>query len=284
VEPWTDDHASLLRHIGFTLWKIGEHTASAPRTARIPEQLANLRWIFVGQVRQIWDHVLDLKNSDAVDYFTATLCDLIVEAAATKEHCETLLAQVYDVLEDGYREQLLEPQTLHELICSLTYLRLDLPVVENVGPRTAFGDMQTEIDEYMLASLAILVVLGEKEEALHRAVGNSHLWLRITKGKWPRKSKFISEPNYYYWLPISSYNTVLALLELPGLSKDQVKKLERLKDGGKPKLITIELETVPVGAAQLSSGQPTSPNGSSAATVPVPAVQRQKQNGVSGVA
>jgi len=281
--PWTDDHASLLRHIGFTLWKIGEHTASAPRTAKIPEQLEDLRWLFVGQVPKIWGHVLDLKSSDAVDYFTATLCDLIVEAAGTKEHCETLLARLYDVLEDGYHERLLEAQTLHELICSLMHLRIALPTAENENPRTAIGDMQTEIDEYMLASLAILVELCEEEKALHRAVGNSHLWLRITKGKWPRKPKFISEPNYYFWLSLSSYNTVLALLELPGLSKEQVRKHERLKDGGKPKLITIELETAPNGTPQLPSGHATSQNGSSTATLTIPVDQFENQIGVRGL-
>ncbi len=277
AEPWTDEHASLLRHIGFTLWKIGEHSASAPRTAKIPEQLEELRWLFVGQVRKTWDHVLRLKSSDAVDYFTAALCDLIVEATGTKEHCETLLARVYDVLADGYHEGLLEAQTIHELICSLTHLRIDLPAAENEGPRTAFGDMQTEIDEYMLASLAILVVLGEKEEALHRAVGNSYIWHRITKRKWVGKPKLISEPTYYYWLPLSSYNTVLEMFGLPGLSKEQVRKLERLKDGCKPKLITMELETAPNGTPQLPSSYATSQNGSSAATLPVPADRQQNQ-------
>ncbi len=292
AEPWTDAHANLLCHIGFTLWKIGEHGASAPRTARIPGQLEELRGLFVSQVRKTWYHVLHLKSNDAVDYFTTALCQLTVEATDTKEHCETLLSRVYDVLADGYQERLLEAQTIHELICLLTHLRLELPVAENEDTQIVIGDMQTEIDEYVLASLAILVELGEKKDALYRAAGNSYIWHRITRGKWLGRPKLVSEPIYYHWLPLSSYNTALEMLGLPGLSKKQVRKLMRLKAGANAETITIELEADPDETSQLLSGsspmtpmsvkvyhtdstdQANSSNGSSTATLPISADQR----------
>src|SRR5260370_10155031 len=123
AKPCTETHMSLLCHIGFTLWKIGEYGASAPRTARIPGQLEELRGLLIRQVWEIWYHVLHLKSVDPVDCFTTALCELISEATVTKELCEILLSRVYDVLEDGYQERLLRAQTIQELVCSLTHLR-----------------------------------------------------------------------------------------------------------------------------------------------------------------
>jgi len=254
AEPWTEAHMSLLCHIGFTLWKMGEYGASAPRTARIPGQLEELQGLSIRQVRRIWYHLLHFKSEDAVDCFTIALCELISETTDTKELCEILLSRVYDVLEDGYQERLLRAQTIQELVCSLTHLRRELPAVENEDTQKVIGDVQTVIDGYVLASLAILVELGEKEDALSRAVGNSYMWLRITKGKWLGKPRLISEPIYYYWLLPGSYSTVLEALGLPGLSKEQVRKLMRLKAGAKAETITVELEAAPDETSQLLLG------------------------------
>ncbi len=212
AQPWTEAHMNLLSHIGFTLWKIGEYGASIPRTARIPEQLENLQWWFFHRVRRILYLVLHLKDADAVYYFTLALCELIREATATKDLCETLLSRVYDVLHDGYHEHVLNAKTLQELVNALGHLRRELPDAEN-------EDTQKEIDSYMLASLAILVELGEKEDTLGHTAGNGYMWRRITKGKWLGTYKFRSEPYYYSWLSPESYSAARRALGLPGLSR-----------------------------------------------------------------
>jgi len=237
AQPWTEAHMNLLIHIGFTLWKIGEYGASIPRTARIPEQLENLQWWFFHRVRRILYLVLHLKDADAVYYFTLALCELIREATATKDLCETLLSRVYDVLHDGYHEHVLNAETLQELVNALGHLRRELPDAEN-------EDTQKEIDSYMLASLAILVELGEKEDTLGHTAGNGYMWRRITKGKWLGTYKFRSEPYYYSWLSLESYTAARRALGLPGLSRKQIKELIDRKVAIRPIDIEVELEPV----------------------------------------
>jgi hypothetical protein len=237
AQPWTEVHMNLLSHIGFTLWKIGEYGASIPRTARIPEQLEDLQWWFLRRVRRIRYHVLHLKDADAVCYFTLALCELIGEATATKDLCETLLSRVYDILYDGYHEDILNAETLQELVNALGHLRRELPDAEN-------EDTQKGIDSYMLASLAILVELGEKEDTLGQTAGNGYMWRRITKGKWLGTYKFRSEPYYYPWISPESYSAARRALGLPGLSRKQVSALIDRKTAATPVDIQGELEPV----------------------------------------
>ena len=251
AKPWTEAHMNLLCHIGFTLWKIGEYGASVPRTAKIPEQLEELRWLFLNWVKKIWYHVLHLKDVDAVLYFTLALCRLIEHATDTKNLCESLLSRVYDVLVDGYHEHVLKAETIQELISSLGFFRRILPDADNEYT-------QTEIDEYVLASLAILAELGEKEDALRRAAGNSYILHRITKGKWLGARKFRSEPFYYSWLSPDSYTTARKVLGLPGLSKKQAKELIDRK--ARDVAITVELEPATDETTHpLLGGSPTTP-------------------------
>lgn len=287
AKPWTEAHMNLLCYIGFTLWKIGEYGASAPRTAKIPEQLEELRWLFLDWVRKIWYHVLHLKDVDAVLYFTLALCRLIEHATDTKGLCESLLSRVYDVLKDGYHEHVLKEQTIQELISSLGYFRRLLLDADN-------EDTQTEIDEYVLASLAILAELGEKEDTLRRAASNGYIRHRITKGKWLGARKFRSEPNYYFWLSPDSYNIVRKVLGLPGLSKKQVKELLDRKALDVTYLIGPEPPTDET-SHPLSEGSPATPalikvrriddadlvdsdNGSSSANLPKSADQRENRD------
>ena len=237
AQPWTAAHMNLLSHIGFTLWKIGEYGAWIPRTARIPEQLNNLQWWFLRRVQSIWYCVLHLGDADTVYYFILAFCELISEAAGTKDPCETLLSRVYDVLNDGYHEHVLNAKTLQHLVNGLGHLRHELPDAEN-------EDTQTEIDSYMLASLAILVELGEKEDTLGHTAANGYMRHRITKGKWLGADKFRSEPNYYPWLSPESYSAALRALGLPGLSRKQVQELIDLKAATRPIDIQVELEPV----------------------------------------
>ena len=237
AQPWTKAHMNLLSHIGFTLWKIGEYGAWIPRTARIPEQLKNLQWWFLQRVQSIWYDVLHLKDADSVYYFTLALCELINEAAGTKDHCESLLGRVYDVLDDGYHEHVLNVKTLEHLVNGLGQLRYELPDAEN-------EDTQTRIDSYMLASLAILVELGEKEDALGHTAANGYMMHRITKGKWLGTYKFRSEPDYYPWLAPESYTGARRALGLPGLSRKQVNELIDGKAATRPIDIQVELEPV----------------------------------------
>jgi hypothetical protein len=150
AQPWTEAHMNLISHIGFTLWKIGEYGAWIPRTSTIPEQLKNLQWLFLLRVRQIWYHILRLKDTDSVYYFTLALCELISQATGTKELCDSLLSRVYDILDDGYHKHVLNAETLQDLVNELGQLRYELPDAENEYT-------QKELDSYILASLAILV-------------------------------------------------------------------------------------------------------------------------------
>ncbi len=247
AQPWKEAHMNLLSHIGFTLWKIGEYGASIPRTARIPEQLENLQWWFFHRVRRILYLVLHLKDAVAVYYFTLALCELIREATATKDLCETLLSRVYDVLHDGYHEHVLNAVTLQELVNALGRLRRELPDAEN-------EDTQKEIDSYMLASLAILVELGEKEDTLGHTAGNGYMWRRITKGKWLGIYKFRSEPDYYSWLSPESYTAARQALGLPGLSRKLVNELIVGKAATRSIAIQVELEPVTDETSHLPLG------------------------------
>jgi hypothetical protein len=256
AQPWTKAHMNLLSHIGFTLWKIGEYGASIPRTARIPEQLENLQWGFFHRVRRILYLVLHLKDADAVYYFTLALCELIREATATKDLCETLLSRVYDILVDGYHEHVLNAETLQDLVNELGHLRRELPDAEN-------EDTQKVIDSHILASLAILVELGEEEDALGHTAGNGYMWRRITKGKWLGTYRFRSEPYYYSWVSPESYNAARRALGLPGLSRKQVSELIDRKAAETPVDIQGELEPVTDETSQLLLGSSKSVKGSS---------------------
>jgi hypothetical protein len=249
TQPWTETHMNLLIHIGFTLWKIGEYGADLPRTVRIPEQLTDLQWSFFVRERQIWNHVLRLKNSNAVYYFIYAHITLLRETVVTKDLFEALLSHVYDILRDGYREQVLTSQTLQELVNELGHLRHELSDAEN-------EDIQREIDTYMLASLAILVELGEKEETLRHTAGNGYMRRRITKRKWTGTYRFRNEPNYCSWLSPESYTAARRALGLPGLSRKQVNELidQRSFD------IQVELPVSDETSHLLLESSPEAPN------------------------
>ena len=247
AQPWTEAHMNLLSHIGFTLWKIGEYVAWIPRTARIPEQLKNLQWWFLQRVRSIWYYMLHLKDTDTVYYFTLALCELISQSTRTKDLCEALLKRVYDILDDGFHEHVLNAKTLQDLVNGLGQLRYELPDSESEGT-------QTQIDSYMLASLAILVELGEKEDTLGHTAANGYMRHRITKGKWLGTYKFMSEPDYYSWLSPESYTAARRALGLPGLSRKQVNELIVGKAAIRPIDIQVELEPVTDETSQLLLG------------------------------
>jgi hypothetical protein len=253
AEALNKEEPAHARFVLDALWKIGEYGAWIPRTARIPEQLKNLQWWFLHRVRSIWYHVLRLKDADTVYYFTLALCELISEATATKDLCEALLSRVYDVLNDGYRERVLNGETLQDLVNGLGHLRYELPDIEN-------EDTQTEIDSYMLASLAILVELGKKEDTLGHTAANGYMRHRITRGKWLGIDKFRSEPYYYPWLSPESYSAALRVLGLPGLSRKQVNELIDRKATTRPIDIQVELEPVTDEAShQLLGSSPETP-------------------------
>jgi len=235
--PWTEAQMNLLSHIGFTLWKIGEYGASIPRTAKIPEQLKNLQWWFLYRLRIIWHSVLRLKNPNAVYFFVLAHCELIREATDTQDLCETLLSRVYDILDDAYHEHVLNAETLQDLVNGLGQLRRELPEAES-------ENTQKQLDSYMLAALAILVELGEKEDTLGHTAGNGYMRHRITKGKWLGSDKFRSEPDYYPWLAPESYTAARRALGLPGLSRKQVNELIDGKVATRPIDIQVELEPV----------------------------------------
>ncbi len=237
AQPWTIGHMNLLAHIGFILCKIGDQGAWIPRTARIPEQLKNLQWWFYSRVRRIWYHVLRLKDTDAVNNFVLALCELIRETTGTKDLCESFLSQVYDVLADAYPEHLLDAEALKDLVNELGHVRVDLP-------DTYGEDTQKQLDSYMLASLAILVELGESEEALRHAAGNGYLRWRIIKGRWLGTYRFKREPDYFYWLSPSSYTAARRVLGLPRLSRKQADELIERKAISTPITIQDDLDLV----------------------------------------
>jgi hypothetical protein len=245
--PWTEEHMNLLSHIGFTLWKIGEYSAWIPRTVKIPEQLKNLQWWFLHRVRSIWHHMLRIKNTDSVYYFTLALCELISQSTGTKDLCASLLSRVYDLLDEGYHENVLKAETLQDLVNELGQLRYELPDGEG-------EDTQKEIDSYMLAALAILVELGEKEETLGRTASNGYMLHRITKGKRLGTYKFRSEPYYFPWLSPESYTAARQALGLPGLSRKQVDELIDRKAATRPIDIQVEREPITDDTSHLSLG------------------------------
>ncbi|GHO76429.1 hypothetical protein KSD_42000 [Ktedonobacter sp. SOSP1-85] len=247
AQPWTKAHMNLLTHIGFTLWKIGDPGAWMPRTARIPEQLKNLQWWFYSRVNRTWNHVLRLKDVDAVNYFVLVLCELIRETTGTKDLCGFFLSQVYDVLADAYPEHLFNAEALKNLVNELGHLRLELP-------DTYDEDTQKEMDSYMLASLAILAELGETENALRHAAGNGYLRGRIIKGKWLGTYRFKSEPDYFYWLSPSSYTAARRVLGLPRLSRKQADELIERKAMSTPITIQDDLDLVTDEASHPSLG------------------------------
>src|SRR5260370_28955240 len=234
---WTEAHMNLLSHIGFTLWKIGEYGASIPRTAKIPEQLKNLQWWFLYRLRIIWHSVLRLKNPNAVYFFVLAHCELIREATDTQDLCETLLSRVYDILDDAYHEHVLNAETLQDLVNGLGHLRRELPEAEN-------EDTQKQLDSYMLAALAILVAMGQKEDTLRHTAGNGYMRDRITRGKWLGSDKFRSEPDYYPWLAPESYTTARRVLGLSGLSRKQTSELIDREAATRP--IDIQIEPEPI--------------------------------------
>ncbi|GHO84358.1 hypothetical protein [Dictyobacter formicarum] len=235
AQPWTEAHMNLLTHTGFILWKIGDPDASMRRTTKIPEQLKNLQWWFYSRVHRIWHRVLHLKNTDAVNCFVLALCELIRDTTDTKDLCEFFLSLVYDVLDDAYPEHLLNGETLKDLVNELGHLRLELPDAND-------EEIQKEIDSYMLAALAILVELGETEDALRHTAGNGYLRRRIIKEKWLRTSRFKSDPDYFYWLSPSSYTAARQVLGLPGLSRKQITELTDQKKIVTPITISIDKE------------------------------------------
>lgn len=244
---WTNEHMNLLTHIGFTLWKIGDQGAWMPRTIKIPDQLKNLQWWFYSRVREIWHCVLRLKNADAVNNFVLALCKLIRETTGTKDLCEFFLSRVYDVLADAYPEHLLNEEALRNLVNELGHLRLEMPDTDD-------EDTQQEIDSYMLASLAVLVELGETEEELRHTAGNGYMRRRIIKGKWSRTYSFKGEPYYYYWLSPKSYTAARQVLGLPGLSRKQVNELIERKAMSTPITLPFELEPAADKTSHLSLG------------------------------
>jgi hypothetical protein len=256
---WTNEHMNLLAHIGFTLWKIGDQGAWMPRTIKIPDQLKNLQWWFYSRVRRIWHSVLRLKEADAVNNFILALCELIRETTGTKDISGFFLSRVYDVLADAYPERLLNEEALENLVNGLGHFRLELLNADDKETKQD-EETQQEIDSYMLASLAILIELGETEEALHHAAGNGYLHRRIIKGKWLRTYRFKSEPYYYYWLSAKSYTVARQVLGLPGLSRKQVSELIERKAMSTPITLPFELEPAADKTSHLSLGSaPESP-------------------------
>ena len=146
---------------------------------------------------------------------------------------------MYDVLDDAYHEHVLNAETLQDLVNGLGHLRRELPDAEN-------EDTQKEIDSYMLASLAILVELGENEDTLGHTAGNGYMRHRIIKGKWLGTYKFRSEPYYYSWLSPGSYTAARRALGLRGLSRKQIGELIDREAATTPIDIHIQVEPEPV--------------------------------------
>ncbi len=251
ADTWEEEHMNLLDRIGFTLWKVGDYMGSTPRTARIPEQLEGLQWHFIMCVRRMWYHVLDLKNSSAVYYYTMALCELILEARETKEQSESLLSQVFDVLQEGFGQHLLSKETIQELASELGHLRRGLTDQDE--------ETQNEIDSYLFACLAILDELGAGKDELGRVVANGYLRHRVVKGKWLGTDKMKQEPIYYTWLSTKSYTAARKALGLPGLSKKQVREITERRAGDGERIL-VELDTATDDTSHPLPGRsPTTP-------------------------
>jgi hypothetical protein len=193
ASPWTQAHAHLLSELGYPLWNIGEPSASVPRTARFPAQLADVQAVYSGCLRDVWFHLQKLADPTAVEAYAGILGRRAGEVSLEGLQ-NILLPRIYDVLEDGFTKRLLTIDAIEQLAADLG---LDRDV--------AGEDKHTQerIDDFILTLATMHVQLGGDEKATSHLLGNGYIFARPGRGKIARRE----------WLQPESYAVVEKLLK-----------------------------------------------------------------------
>lgn len=191
TNPWTNAHGDLLYAIGYPLWNIGIPSAPIARTSRLAGELDEVRATYSLGTRMIWDYLCKLKNTKSIEIFVSQFAKLIGEV--WHDGFDMLNPRVADIMEDGFRAQVLTSQAIQELANGLGWAR-------RVAPEDR--ELQEDIDDDVITLAAMLKEIGEDDDVIRRTMSNGRIHVREHLGRVIERS----------WLKSESYRSVEKLL------------------------------------------------------------------------
>src|SRR5205814_9201873 len=125
--------------------------ACAFRTSRIPAQLTNIQSLFIGGMRPILSHIIDLSSQQAMSIFSTALGKL-AQVTQEGELRGPFLNIIHVMMEKSFTTSLLTIQAVEELVSTLGNMQFHPDGYEDAT--------QERIDALVIDLCAIFVELG----------------------------------------------------------------------------------------------------------------------------
>jgi hypothetical protein len=159
---FTEAHESLVFDVGFHTHFVGEEGHAAPRLGHPIISLGEVQEYFLAELTPLRRSILSHGDRSSVTWF-AHLLQRLSEASIGPIF---IAGNVYDILEDGYADGLLEMESIEALACAIRATRHDVD-----GHPT--NEQQDGHADELAAHLALYVVALGGQKQLGRIMGNA---------------------------------------------------------------------------------------------------------------